>query len=159
MHRVRLAKKEDMERIGQIYDYARSFMEKTGNPNQWGKTNPPVSQLEKDIAVGNLYVVGDAEIHGVFAYIPGKDPTYGHIEDGAWISDEPYGTIHRIASDGSGGIFTAALGFALSRCSHVRIDTHHDNKVMQYVIGKHGFTRCGIIYLESGDPRIAYERI
>ena len=43
--------------------------------------------------------------------------------------------------------------------TNIRIDTHHDNKIMQHNILKHGFTYCGIIYLLSGDKRLAYQRI
>lgn len=160
MYQVRMAQEADMARILEIYAHARGFMEKTGNPNQWGKTHPPKAQLQEDIAIGQLWVVEDnAGIHGVFAYLTGEDPTYGYIEDGQWLSEEPYGTIHRVASDGSGGIFSAVMAFALARNPHVRIDTHRDNHVMQHVVSKHGFNRCGIIYLENGDPRIAYERV
>lgn len=160
MYQIRKANMEDMERILEIYAYARSFMAHTGNPNQWGNTHPEVSQLEADIRVGNLYVAECASgIHGVFAFILGEDPTYAYIEDGAWFWDSPYGTIHRIASDGTGGIFTAALSYCSRVISHLRIDTHHDNRVMQHVIEKNGFKRCGIIYVSDGSPRIAYERM
>jgi len=37
------------------------------------------------------------------------------------------------------------------------MDTHADNKPMQHLAEKHGFTRCGIIYTGDGSPRIAYE--
>ena len=134
-------------------------MAKTGNPNQWGNSYPPIPMLEDDIQKGNLYVVENQGIHGVFAYFTEPDPTYSYIEDGAWLSDSPYGTIHRVAADGSRGVFTAVLAFAENRNPHVRIDTHHDNKVMQHVLAKHGFQRTGIIYLEDGDPRIAYEKV
>ncbi len=43
--------------------------------------------------------------------------------------------------------------------SNFRIDTHNDNKIMQHVIEKNGFIRCGIIYVKDGSPRIAYEKI
>ena len=75
-----------------------------------------------------------------------------------WESDAPYGTIHRIASCGRGGVFEACLAYCLGITRHLRIDTHHDNKVMQHVVEKHGFTRRGIIYIADGSPRIAYER-
>lgn len=159
MYQIRKAEIADLPEIEKIYAYARDFMARTGNPNQWGKRNPPTEQLKEDIAAGNLYVVEDGGIHGVFAYISGEDLAYGCIEDGAWISSAPYGTIHRVASDGSGGIFTAALSYCKEESSHLRIDTHHDNWVMQHVIEKHGFQRCGIIYLEDGSPRIAYELV
>ena len=159
MYRIRKAVWADFDRILEIYRIAREFMAKTGNPTQWGTHYPPVSMLEGDIPAGNLYVVEDDLIHGVFAYFTEPDPTYEYIEDGAWLDHSPYGTIHRVAGDGSGGIFAAVLQFAMEQNPHVRIDTHADNKVMQHVLEKHGFQRTGIIYLEDGDPRIAYERV
>lgn len=159
MYRIRKAVWADFDRILEIYRIAREFMAKTGNPTQWGTNYPPISMLEGDIPAGNLYVVEDDLIHGVFAYFTEPDPTYGYIEDGAWLDHSPYGTIHRVAGDGSGGIFTAVLQFAMEQNPHVRIDTHADNKVMQHVLEKHGFQRTGIIYLEDGDPRIAFERV
>lgn len=149
---------EDLDRILEIYAYARVFMAENGNPNQWGKTNPPAERLLEDIRLGNLYVLTKAgKIRGVFAFLLGEDPTYREIFEGAWLSDAPYGTIHRIASDGSGSIFPAALEWCKKQISHIRIDTHHDNKVMQHVVEKAGFQRCGIIYIADGTPRIAYE--
>ena len=159
MAEIRKARSEDLADILKIYEIARNFMVSTGNPTQWGQTHPPRQMLEDDIVLGQLYVVEDGCIRGVFAFLEGEDPTYGYIEDGAWLSQEAYGTIHRVASDGSGGVFSQILHYALTRNRHLRIDTHHDNKVMQHVLEKLGFHRCGIIYLEDGDPRIAYERI
>ena len=98
-------------------------------------------------------------IHGVFYFYIGKDPTYDYMEDGAWASDTPYGTIHRIAGDGTGGILKSAVAFCGSRIGHLRIDTHHDNVVMQNAVKKQGFQRRGIIYIADGSPRIAYDRI
>lgn len=159
MYRVRKAIWEDFDRVLEIYAIARKFMAQTGNPTQWGDNYPPVDMLREDIPAGNLYVVEDEGIHGVFAYFTEPDPTYGYIENGAWLDDGPYVTIHRVAADGSGGVFSAVLDFAKAQNPHVRIDTHADNRVMQHVLQKHGFRRTGIIYLEDGDPRIAYEWI
>lgn len=158
MYQIRSAKETDIPEIMNIYAHARHFMAKTGNPDQWGNVYPPRELLEADIGAGNLYVVSDESIiHGVFAFIPGEDPTYGYIRDGAWHQDAPYAAIHRVASDGSGGIFPAILAYCRSRCPYLRIDTHRDNRVMQHVLKKNGFRRCGIIYLENGDPRIAFD--
>lgn len=102
----------------------------------------------------------DGHIHGVFALIPGRDPTYDIIEDGAWLSDEEYSTIHRVAGDGRvNGVFEAALRFSLAQTPHIRIDTHEDNAVMRHLIEKNGFQRTGMIYCRDGSPRIAYERV
>ena len=157
-YEVRPVSREMLPRILEIYAYARNFMARTGNPNQWGKTNPPQKTLEADIKAGKLYGVWEGEqLRGVFFFSLGEDPTYREIFEGAWGNDAPYGTIHRVASDGSGGVFSACLAFCREICPHIRIDTHRDNRVMQHVLEKRGFARRGIIYLENGDPRIAYE--
>lgn len=157
-YQIRKASREDLPRLEEIYTYARKFMEETGNPHQWGKTTPETTQLIDDIAKGDLYVLSDnGIIHGVFYFYIGTDPTYGVIEDGNWRSDTPYGTIHRIAGDGSGGVLATAVAFGKTKINHIRIDTHHDNKIMQRAIAKQGFCRSGIIYLEDGSPRIAYD--
>ena len=114
-YRIETAKAEDLSRIGEIYAYARSFMAKTGNPNQWGSTHPPAAQLQKDVEHGKLYAVKLGEIIcGVFYFAVEDDPTYHEIYEGNWRSDKPYGVIHRIASDGSGGILKAAVEFAVA---------------------------------------------
>ena len=158
-YKIRNASAEDLPRIEEIYAYARRFMAEHGNPNQWGKTHPLHAWLVDDIEKKRLYVITDENgIHGVFYFFIGPDPTYGEIQDGSWQYNGTYGTIHRIASDGSGGILRAAVEFCFSRIDHIRIDTHHDNIVMQKAVAKLGFTRSGIIHLDNGDPRIAYER-
>lgn len=101
----------------------------------------------------------DSIIHSVFAFILGEDPTYNKIE-GAWLDHSTYGTIHRIASDGTmHQVFKKAVDFCGEKCPHLRADTHEDNKIMQKVILKNGFQETGIIYVEDGTPRIAFEKV
>lgn len=166
---IRKAKIEELDRIMEIYAYARTAMAEAGNPKQWGATNwPPQNLIVQDIALGKCHVCciadGDGErIAGVFYYDYGHDidATYRKIEAGAWLSDAPYGVVHRIASDGTTkGVGTFCINWALAQCGHLRIDTHGDNKIMQNLMQKLGFERCGIIYVEEdNDPRIAYEKI
>ena len=157
---IRKTQPEDLERGLEIYARARAFMAESGNPTQWGTTHPPKAQLEEDITLRRLYVVkGEGEILGVFYFCVEEDPTYAEIFEGSWQENSPYGVIHRIASDGSGGIVKAAVEFALARISHLRIDTHADNRVMQRAVEKVGFTRRGIIYIADGTPRIAYDLV
>ena len=153
------AKADLLPQILPVYARAREFMAATGNPNQWGKTSPSVELLQNHIANGNLYALcHEGRIVGAFAMIPGEDPTYNYIE-GSWNYDLPYAAIHSVASDGSvKGLFSQILEFCSKSSAYLRIDTHHDNKVMQHVLEKHGFMQCGVIYLENGDPRIAYDR-
>ena len=100
----------------------------------------------------------EKSVAGYFALLPSPEPTYDFIE-GAWLSDEPYGVIHRIASyPDVHGVFAAIIDFAAARFPRLRIDTHRDNRIMQHLIEKHGFTYCGIIWLTDGTERLAYER-
>lgn len=39
---------------------------------------------------------------------------------------------------------------------NIRADTHADNQIMQKLMEKNGFMKCGIIYVKNGTPRIAY---
>jgi hypothetical protein len=104
-------------------------------------------------------VKGEGKIVGVFYFCVEEDPTYAEIFEGGWQENSPYGVIHRIASDGSGGILAAAVNYAWGVIPHLRIDTHRDNLPMQRAIARAGFSHCGVIYLENGDPRLAYDRI
>ena len=156
---------QDLERIMEIYAYARVFMAQHGNPNQWGSTNwPPETLIRQDITDGNSYVClnDTGRIIGTFFYTSGPDiePTYGKITDGTWLDDSPDGVVHRIASDGSEkGIGGFCLDWAYAQCGHLRIDTHGDNIVMQNLLKKTGFLHCGTIYVvEDYDPRLAYEK-
>ena len=154
----------DLPRVMEIYACARKFMAETGNPNQWGPTNwPPESLIRRDIREGHSYVcLGESgQVIGTFFFTHGKDiePTYRVITDGAWLDGSDYGVVHRIASDGSGGILKAAVEFAAGHVDYLRIDTHADNHVMQKAVQKQGFRYCGIIYIADGTPRLAYDRI
>lgn len=161
---IRRSSEKDLERIMEIYAYARNFMAEHGNPNQWGPTQwPPASLIHHDILCGTSYVcVHENRIVGTFFYAMGDDiePAYRYIEDGNWLHDGAYGAVHRLAGDGSvRGIGKFCLDWAYRQCGHLRIDTHEDNIVMQKLLKKEGFTHCGTIYVEEdNDPRLAYEK-
>lgn len=155
---------QDLEEIMNIYSIAKEYMKSTGNPNQWSGTYPERELLAADIEKHQLFVckseeeVDQNKVQAVFAFIIGDDPTYAYIEDGAWLNDNSYGTIHRIASRGEvKGMFKQCLDFCLGQIPDIRIDTHEDNKVMQHLLTKQGFQKCGVIYLQSGAKRLAYQ--
>lgn len=156
---IQKATLSQLPEILRIYAQAREFMAQNGNPTQWGENYPPDDMIRNDILNGKSYVnLKDGQIAAVFYFSVEEDPTYGHI-DGAWLNDRPYGVIHRIAVSSNGkGAAAECFAYALDRCDELRIDTHEDNLPMQRCLAKNGFTRCGIIYLEDGDPRIAYQR-
>ncbi len=156
---VRRAVQAEFDVIMGIYKIAQDFMIRTGNPNQWKHSDPAPEQIEADIENGICHVICEGEeIHGVFALCEGTDPTYLYIEDGEWMNDAPYVAIHRIAGDQKiHGIFTSAMEYCKTYADNIRIDTHKENRVMQRVLAKHGFSRRGTIYLKNGEPRIAFQ--
>lgn len=158
---IRTADWKDLPEINLIYQYARKFMAEMGNPSQWGNKFPLESQIRKDIENRQFYVAETSKgICGVFALTIGPDPTYAKIEDGHWLSESEYGTIHRVAGNGTArGVFEAVIRFCEQRIQHLRIDTHKDNKIMQHLIEKHGFSRRGIIYAANGSARIGFEKL
>lgn len=150
----------DMDALLAIFAHAREQMAADGNAAQWGDTYPSREQLQEDIQRGVSYVIEqDGVVCATFVFILGDDPTYDIIEQGAWLNDMPYGTIHRIASSGQlSGVFAIVVDWCASICTNIRIDTHQDNARMIHLIEKHGFARCGIIYTREHSPRVAYQR-
>lgn len=156
---IRRAVLADYPELLQVYAAARTIMQQSGNPTQWGDSKPEPEQIAADIQNGNGYVVErEGRICGAFALLFGEDPTY-FVIDGAWQSDRPYATLHRVASNGmQKGVLHECLAYCDTRISNLRIDTHENNRIMQHLLQKEGFVRCGTIWLLNGDPRIAYQR-
>jgi hypothetical protein len=153
---------QQVDDIMNVIAAAKQIMRQSGNLHQWADSYPSADVILHDIEVGGGYVVvDDGTIVGYFAFLPSPEPTYAKIYEGSWIEDTlPYHVVHRIASyPDAHGIFKSIMDFCFAHDSNIRIDTHRDNKIMQHVILKHSFTYCGIIYLLSGDERLAYQRI
>ena len=159
--KIRKTMPADISAVAEIYENARRFMYESGNPNQWvGRPNE--EDVKRDIANGNGYVVvgENEEIIGAFYLSLEPDPTYLRIDNGDWISADPYAVIHRIAVKHHGcGIADFIYNYAYNIRQNVRIDTHKDNAPMQRSLTKNGFKYCGIIYLESGDERLAFQKV
>lgn len=151
---------DDLPLVMPVYENARRFMAATGNPNQWIGGYPAVENIRADIDRGVSYVgfTPGGTLAVVFSFILGDDPTYSFIE-GKWLNDEPYGTIHRIASAGvMRDVCSDVIRYCSTLADNLRADTHHDNRVMQNLLLRNGFTLCGTIYLLDGRPRLAYHR-
>ena len=163
---IRHCEYEDLNEVMDIYAQARQFMKDNGNPRQWYLRNwPPLELIQKDIQERKSYVlIENKKIKAVFFFDYGKDvePTYSVIEDGHWLSDTPYGVVHRIATkEHTSNLGTICIQWALSQCHHLRMDTHPDNTIMQHVLkDKLHFSYCGNIHVyEDSDIRYAYEII
>ena len=158
--KIRKTTEKDFPIVVEMYEHARKFMAAHGNPNQWGKTKPELSVIVNDINEGSSYVLEDnGRLLATFYYKQGPDPTYSVIEDGQWLNNEPYSVIHRITSTGEvKGSASYCINEALKQSGNLRIDTHEDNHIMQNLLKKLGFTYCGIIYVEDGSKRLAFQK-
>ena len=159
--KIRKAKTEEIDMIMSVFDAARQFMRKTGNDRQWIDGYPSKEMILGNIRDGGLYVClsDDDRIAGAFYFKVEADKTYAKIYDGEWLNDKPYGVVHRIASNGiRKGIGDACLQWCFEQCGNVRVDTHRDNTVMQNILTRNGYRQCGIIYIENGSERIAYQK-
>ena len=182
---IRPATEADLPALRPVFEAAKGIMRSDGNFHQWDTPGfPPDTLLLRDIERGGGYVMETFErwpveaghdetkasvmpdlighlpsrLVAYFALLSSPEPTYDVI-DGAWLTDKPYGVIHRMASyPDVHGVFASIMNFAATRYAHLRIDTHRDNRIMRHLIEKHGFTYCGIIWLEDGSERLAYER-
>lgn len=156
--KIRQATIEDLPKMREIFNYGRKLQIQTGNPNQWEEGYPSKDLMRADMEKGAAHVCesDQGEIMAVLSVFTEPDPTYYEIE-GEWLNDEPYTTIHRIATSGVvKGVGQYCLQWVQERSENVRIDTHKDNAPMKYVLEKLGFAYCGVIYLDNGDPRDAY---
>ena len=157
---IRKTAMHDLPEVCRIYEGARGFMRENGNPDQWKDEFPTPDIVERDIMSGSSYVCvnGDA-IAAVFFFSVGIEPMYLKI-GGQWRSDGPYGVVHRLASARiTKGAGEFCLNWCFNQCRNVRIDTHRDNKPMRNLLDKLGYEYCGVIWLEDGDERIAFQKV
>lgn len=164
VYNIRPASYADLDVLELIFQGARAYMRKQGNVVQW-KDGPFREDIERDIDTGLCMVLvneygtpDEGEIEGVFFAQDFPEATYEEI-DGTWLDDEkPYITIHRLASRGrKSGISDAAFEWCKGLAISVRVDTHETNASMIRAIERNGFSYCGIIIVEDGTPRLAYQ--
>jgi hypothetical protein len=150
-----------MAAVMDVMEAAKGIMRQSGNLHQWGEGYPSEAVITSDRQRrGGFVVEEDGAVVAYFAFLPSPEPTYDRIYEGEWLDDvQPYHVVHRIASyPDVHGIFDDIMAFCFAHDANIRIDTHRDNTIMQHNIAKHGFTYCGIIYLASGDERLAYQK-
>lgn len=155
---------KELDALLPLYEEARSFMRKSGNKDQWNigpdgqVKGPNRDRLKEDIQTGQLWSIKKNGLYlAVFALITSGDPNYQDIQ-GAWLNDQPYVVIHRSISTGlEARMMDLMTDFALSQANNVRIDTHKDNRPMIQALARNGYVYCGVIRLEDGDLRNAYQ--
>lgn len=134
--------------------------------DQWQHGYPNRARIAQDVAEGIGYVIEEEDrVVAYGAVIFTGEEAYRAIE-GRWLTDEEnYVVVHRmcvaeeVVGCGFGRRFMeAAEEMARGRVKSFRVDTHADNRVMQALLPRLGFTRCGIIYFESR-RLVAFEKI
>lgn len=162
---IKIANLNDANDILKIINQAKIYM-KENNLNQWDENYPNIETIHSDIKNQVNYILFDKEkVIGTFVLIFGEDETYKNIE-GSWKTNLSYGTLHRIAihNDYKGkNLAKLILDFSIEKSLEknihsIRIDTHKNNLSMKKFIEKSNFDYCGIIYVDDGTPRIAFEK-
>lgn len=164
--KFRKSNKLDIISIMNIIKQAQDYLKQQGI-HQWQNNYPNIDTINNDIDNGNSYVLVDNEkLLGTVAVIFDGEKTYDSIYEGEWLSHGKYTTIHRMAVDSNyrgKGISTAILKniekISLDKnIPSIKVDTHRGNMPMQKFLQNNGFKYCGIIYLEDGDERLAFEK-
>ena len=159
--------KKDIDRVMVILGEARQSIGKLGI-DQWQYGYPSRDIIKDDVDNKISYVVKDEsdEIIATFCLKEDEEPTYNKIYEGAWISNEESYALHRIAicnSQRGKGIADKIISFIVDKCrsdniASVKVDTHKGNIPMRKMLERNGFVYCGIIYLATGEERVAYEK-
>lgn len=157
---IRRSHPGDIFTILDLLALARATMRRRGNDVQWPVGIPRPVDVERDIVLGQSYLVeGEGVPIATFCLQTHEEPTYASIYLGGWPHARPYATIHRLASDGRHrGIGRVCVDFCAARHQTLRADTHPLNYHTIRLLLDSGFSYCGIIYLPDGTPRAAYQR-
>lgn len=162
----------DIDRMVEIALDGKALLKESGI-NQWQvPTYPSREVFLKDLNNGVGYVLEDNnKVIGICAIISGIEETYNHLISGAWLTSNPYMTIHRgaISKETYGHhtidyLFTEATNLAKSQGIHsLRADTHEENVRMRKALERNGFKYCGEVRLlwgdEQGAKRVVYEKV
>lgn len=134
---------------------------------QWTENYPTEDTVREDIEAGRGYKImcGDA-LAGYLCVDFAGDPLYMRIR-GAWHTGEPYAVVHRMAFTRAfrgKGLASVVFGLVeeMSRARGVRffrVDTDETNALMQHVLEKCGFARCGIVeYPGDQGEKVAFDK-
>lgn len=163
------ATKEDLSAMMHIIHQAQEYLASL-NIDQWQNGYPNEQKILEDIANQESYLIKNEQnqIIAITMFTTRNESTYAVIE-GNWLTNDntTYGVIHRMAvnneyRNAGAAKFIFHYFEQLLKAENIvsmRIDTHQDNIGMQHILTKLDYKYCGIIYLEDGNKRLAYEKI
>ncbi len=165
---IRPATHNDIKSIMWLIQQAQQLFA-ANNIDQWQDNYPNTHIIQEDIDNGHSHVIEDdkGQLLATAMISFDGEPTYKHI-NGEWLSDKEatYAVVHRIAVHPNykrQGVARFILSWVYKRLEQekaqsFRIDTHRQNTAMQNLLKSMNFQYCGIIYLEDGAERLAYEK-
>lgn len=157
----------DIENIMEIITQAQDYLKSKGI-DQWQNNYPNMETIKNDICNKDGYIVLENEnIVGYVVVSFNKEKSYEKVYGGQWISNNEYAVIHRLAvhknyrgKDVSTIIIESVEKLCLVKnIKSIKVDTHEYNKSMQKLLKKNSFIYCGVIFLEDGNKRIAFEKL
>ena len=163
----KLATTSDVDEIMNIIKVSQEYFKEQGI-DQWQNNYPNERVIEEDIKNKSSYVLKeDNQVLGTAMVSFSGEKNYDKIYDGDWVSNTDYAVIHRIAvhfNQRGTGLSSIFLEKIEELCKNekipsIKVDTHRANMPMQKLLLKNGYKYCGIIYLDSGDERLAYEKL
>ncbi|WP_312186177.1 GNAT family N-acetyltransferase [Lactococcus raffinolactis] len=161
---IEKAKLTDLSEIVAVIESARAFL-KAQEIDQWQKSAyPAAADVRSDIENNVAYVLKvDGKVAAYAAVMTGFDPAYDLIH-GVWRNDShDYVTVHRMAvstafrGQALGQGFLTSVFETFSTYQDFRVDTHPDNQIMQHILTKLGFEKCGVVMFEGA--RWAYQKV
>lgn len=156
---IRLATLSDLDSIMKVIKESQIRMKNMGM-TQWQNNYPNVEVIKGDLDNKAIYVyIVNNEIISTMSVFS-HDPVY-HAIDGAWLNNNPYMVIHRIAVSNNyikKGIAKKMIDFVFNHFNvdDIRIDTHPKNIPMITSLEKQGFIYCGIIHVTTDKDSLRY---
>ena len=140
---IKQAKMDDLNQIMEILRDGRNQLAEQGI-DQWQGDYPNEEHIKEDIEKGFAYLVQsqDDETVGALSIVEAPDHSYDEL-NGDWLIDTDRYVV--IAS----ALFTSVIDYIKNNrkdIKTIRIDTHEDNKIMQHLIDKNGFTKVGELH-------------
>ena len=164
MIELRLVKSEEIQIAMEIINAAKSHLKEQGI-DQWQTGYPDYACIERDIIdQTGFFVVDEESILGYLCIDYDGESAYDNMQ-GTWNTSENYVVVHRMAfTEKSRGKGVSSVVFRLVEelskrkgINSFRVDTDADNKKMQHILKKNGFSYCGTIWFDNSE-KIAFDK-
>lgn len=164
MVELRLAELEEIQVAIDIINTAKEHLREQGI-DQWQTGYPDYNCIKNDIELKKgFFVVDDENVLGYLCIDYDGEPAYKDMK-GKWNTSEKYVVVHRMAFvDNARGKGLSSLTFRLVEelskekgITSFRVDTDADNKKMQHILQKNGFSYCGTIWFDNSE-KIAFDK-